>query len=239
MLLKLIKGISFTSIITIAPIVAVISCSSSTSKNYSRQYTFEKIDWSKISYNDATVTSWIDGDTLKFILDGETKEQTLRVEMIDTPESHIKDGSNWVDTVGKEHDYAIQATEFGKREIPAGSKVRLTLATGGTYGRRVGTIMYGEHFDKSYEVNVVRAGLALPFIESAALYLKMQAKYNMLHYLALPIADAYNFANNNKLGMFKENLDELLIIHGTTDLTAVIDKNENTSIYGNLDVDAW
>lgn len=222
----------------VLPIAAVISCGSQ--DKFSKTYTFEAIDWSKINYTEATITKWIDGDTFTCTSPDEKDPYNVRVEYIDTPESHVKIDDKFVDTEGAELEAALEAYHFGMNEIPSGTKVRLALEPGLTYNRKIASVFYGQNFEKSYEVNILRKGLAMPMINSSGLRGLMQSDSEILHYLAVPLADGYNYAIENKLGLFKtaSNSSDILKIHGVTDVSAVtVGKPRN--IYSYADVDFW
>lgn len=222
-----------------APVAAVVSCGSSSKTNFDKTYTFEKIDWSRLQYEDVTINSWTDGDTFNCTNEkGET--YNVRIENIDTPESHTQENGAWVDTVGLEHEYAIKAYEFGQKVIPVHTKARLALQTGQSYNRKVASVFYGDNFSKNYEVDILKQGLAMPFVDSAGLYLKMSSAAGILYYLGLPLGDAFNYAKNHHLGLMGASLEEVLKIHGSTSTEALEYKPASTkSVYNYADVDFW
>lgn len=107
-----------------------------------------------------------------------------------------------------------------------------------SYNRVVASVFYGENFEKSYEVNILRQGLALPMITASGLYGAIKSESDLLHYLAVPLADAYNYALENKLGLFETSTTafDSLKVHGSTDLDAVtIGKPKNIYSYSQYD----
>lgn len=224
------------------PLISTIACGNSGSeRKFDRDYNFSSI-WTHVSnYKDVTIQEWIDGDTLRVEYQDQTVEK-LRLESIDTPESHMHSStsdSGWVDTTGIEHEFAIKAFEFGKHEMPAGSTVRLFMTSELTYGRRVVSLFYGDNFSKSYSVEIIKRGLALPFLPSV-LYLKMKRESSSLHYTGVPIADAYNYSKGKKLGMFSMDPAEISKIHGVTDTSNVeYQPNNKATVYHYMDIDYW
>ena len=66
----------------------------------------------------------------------------------------------------------------------------------------------------------------------------LSLKTNPAHYLARPIADAYNNAKNNHIGLFAGDINEILKEHGSTNLNAVKNNpNDRRSIYNYADMD--
>lgn len=241
---KLLKTISlfFATTVPVTAVASVVSCGNNKTDSFDRSYDMSKVKWSDFKLaEEVTVVSWIDGDTLTVKKEDGTRKN-LRISFIDTPETHVSNGGttkSWSDTSGLEHDYGIKALEFGKSEMPNGSKIKVDFEPGESYGRWVGSVFYGTNFDQNYETNIVKKGLALPFIGSVN-YLSMHDETSMLHYLGKPIADAYNYALNNKQGLFERNLNDVLKVHGSTNLDSVkYDLKSTKSIYHYLDADAW
>lgn len=225
-----------------AAVVALVSCGAdAVNKEFDKSYDFTKVDWNNFKLaEEVTVISWIDGDTLT-IKRADGTHKNLRISFIDTPETHVSSGSSgsWSDTSGLEHDYGIKAFEYGKSEMPQGTKIKVALESGESYNRLVGSVFYGNNFTQNYETNIVKKGLALPFVSNVD-YLAMKQTSSMLHYLGKPIADAYNYALQNKQGLFERDLNEVLKVHGTTNLDSVKHDTKSTkSIYHYTDVDAW
>lgn len=208
-------------------------------KTFDKTYDFAKINWSDFKLaEEVTVVSWIDGDTLT-IKKADGTQKNLRISFIDTPETHVSNAGSWSDTNGLEHQYGIKALEYGKSEMPKGSKIKVDFEAGESYNRLVGSVFYGNNFAQNYETNIVKKGLALPFVSNVD-YLHIKQPSSMLHYLGKPIADAYNYALQNKQGLFERDLNDVLKVHGTTNLDSVKHDTKSTkSIYHYIDVDAW
>lgn len=241
--------VSLGAIVSIlAPVGVVVSCGDDknketvVSRDFSKEYDFSGI-WANMdasTYEDVTIKHWIDGDTLVFE-HANGVEGHLRISEIDTPESHVKDDATgqWVDTTGIEKEWADKAFNFGKQEIPANTTARVMFQKGGTYGREVGSLFYGTGYKKSYSTNIMRSGLALPFI-GGSLYMLMYGKNNPLHYVGIPMADAYNYAKNNKIGMFSVDPATISQVHGVTSSKPTEYKpNDKESMYNYTDVDFW
>lgn len=241
---RLLKAITLfsTATISVVAVASTISCGGlgiSDGKEFDKSYDFTKVKWNNFKLaEEVTVVSWIDGDTLK-IKRADGTQKNLRISFIDTPETHVSSGSSWSDTSGLEHDYGIKALEYGKSEMPEGTKLKVALASGESYNRLVGSVFYGNNFTQNYETNIVKKGLALPFVSNVD-YLAMKQESSMLHYLGKPIADAYNYALKTKKGLFERDLNDVLKVHGSTNLDSVKNDQKSTkSIYHYLDVDAW
>lgn len=209
-------------------------------RKFSTDYNFSSIWTSLTNYEDCTLLHWIDGDTFRYRKSDGT-ENNLRVESIDTPESHVKDNhGKWISTSGVEKEWADKATEFGKKEIPAGSTIRLVFQVGGTYGRDVASVFYGDHFENNYSVNIIKSGFALPFINSSSLVIVMDRVTNPLHYVGVPIADAFNDAILNKRGMYGMDPSNISKVHGTTNInSSKYVPSDPKNIYHYISDDFW
>lgn len=243
------------------PATMAVACGSSDTSNlsslsgrdFSKEYDLSTI-WSDVSadqYKEIVIKQWIDGDTLIYqnASDSTPVDPTdhkgvsalphLRIQSIDTPESHKQVDGTWVDTTGVEKEWADKATHFGEQQIPVGTTVRVMLTKGATYGRDVGSIFYGPSYSKNYSVEILRAGLALNFINSVN-YIIMNSRHQILHYLGIPLADAYNFAKKNKVGLHSIDPASVSQIHGTTSEIPVLYNTHNPgSVYSYMDVDFW
>lgn len=192
------------------------------------QYDNETFEWDidevlpnpeKVSILDATIIEWKDGDTVRVKFDdsenGEapiTGEWNIRIALIDTPEKGLlKEDGVYEESVGKEKEYSERATEFGKKILPKGSKVKIAYDGKGspskTYERIVGFVFFGKngHY-RNYSVEIIKAGLTLP---NPANY-KNIASYNsstVEHYELWKATRALEFARKNKTGIWEELKD--------------------------------
>lgn len=100
----------------------------------------------------ATVTDHVDGDTVHVDIDG--KDETLRLLLIDTPETH--DPNEPVQPFGPE------ASDYAEKQMPVGSEVGLELGKEGSerdkYDRLLAFIYLPN--GKMYNEQVIRQGLA-------------------------------------------------------------------------------
>lgn len=210
--------------VAIAPLAFVISCGKNTAVSYSN-YDFSKLNWKEMSYVEATIVKWVDGDTPTVKIHGrhistiKDQQVNIRVESIDTPESHEHINGAWVDTSGVEYEWGKKAQSFGEKVLPKGTEVRIYTIGSQTFNRIVGSIFYGPNFSKSYSVDIVREGLTLPFISDPIGALINDNK----KYIYRGIADAYNEAKNGRKGIFSSTVDinKVYSIHGGIDLTSV------------------
>lgn len=243
------------------PATMAVACGNSSQSNYaalsgrdfSKIYDLSTI-WSDISadqYKEIVIKKWIDGDTLIYQNASDAAQVDpadshavsalphLRIQSIDTPESHKQVNGTWVDTTGIEKEWADKATQFGIQQIPVGTTVRAMLSKGATYGRDVGSLFYGPSYSKNYSVEILRAGLALNFI-STVTYVIMHSRHQILHYLGLPLADGYNYAKKNKIGLHSVDIASVSQIHGTTsEIPVLYNPNNKGSVYSYMDVDFW
>lgn len=245
--MKLSKKLSLGLISTTAaltPVVAVVSCGSKNEVNFDKKYDFSVLKWDSLKVEDVTIDKWVDGDTFT-CTNANNETYNVRIQNVDTPESHVEvaDASgvkNWVDTEGLEHEYAIKAFEFGQDQIKPNSKARLVLSGGVSYNRKVASVFYGENFSQNYEVNILRSGLAMPFVSSKGLWAEISPVRSILHYLAIPLGNAYNYAVVNHLGLFGADRSEILKIHGSTDTTALeYNPSSETSVFNYVEDNYW
>lgn len=111
------------------------------------------------------------------------------------------------------------------------------MAAGSSHHRDVGNLFYGDNYSKSYSVDILKAGLALNFINNVN-YMNMSSRSAPLHYLGVPLADGYNYAKTHKLGLHSVDPSEVSKIHGTTSFIPVLYNPANVgSVYHYMDVD--
>lgn len=192
------------------------------------QYDNETFEWDidevlpnpeKVSILDATIIEWKDGDTVRVKFDnpenGEapiTGEWNIRIALIDTPEKGLLIDGVYKESVGKEKEYAERATEFGKKILPKGSKVKIAYDGKGSpaksYERIVGFVFFGKngHY-RDYSVEIIKAGLTLPNPEN---YKNIASSNNsrVEHYELWKATRALEFARKNKTGIWEELKDD-------------------------------
>lgn len=108
--------------------MTLIGCSNSQNTNDSNQ--FRKADLvEKTSTISASIVRVVDGDTIKIKLDNNNKEETVRLLLVDTPES--------VHPTKPVQPFAIEASDFVKKLLPKGKDVKIELGTNerDKYGR--------------------------------------------------------------------------------------------------------
>lgn len=134
-----------------------------------------------------------------------------------------------------EGDWGLQAGNLGRQEMKAGTKIRIATDGKKSYNRIVGSIFYGENLSKNWSVEILKRGLTLPFLSNPAAVLD---ETSILYHNGKAIADAFNYAMNNKLGIFKithggsleEHLKNILSTHGATDYSPLIDYGQHKSV---------
>ncbi|MCK5807022.1 MAG: P80 family lipoprotein, partial [Mycoplasmataceae bacterium] len=146
------------------------------------------------------------------------------------------DGRKLVSDLATTEGYwGLKAGDFGRKEIPVGTKVRVATDGKKSYNRIVGSIFYGNHLEKNWSVEITKTGLTLPFIGDIG---AVTEPTNILWENGQAIADAFNSAISKKLGLFNyssgtldEHLKWLLTTHGATDYANLLHGSSGTSIY--------
>ena len=148
----------------------------------------------------------------------------------------------------KEGYWGLKAGDFGREQMPIGTKVRVATDGKKSYNRIVGSIFYGENLSKNWSVEIIKKGLTLPFLSNPSSVLD---KTSILWQNGQAIADAFNYALDNRIGMFKietneknleEHLTKILSTHGMTDFQALIKYkgikpiNAPTTIYDYMEI---
>lgn len=137
---------------------------------------------------EAIVDRVVDGDTIKLKLKTSNEGITLRLLLIDTPES-VKVGV-------KPQPYAIEASNFTKKNLEVGSTVYIEYDRGSKtdkYGRSVGYLWYYSKEDNNWKMfneKIVENGFA------RVGYIYSQKKYLNILY------DAQTKAKNSKLNIW-------------------------------------
>jgi len=223
-------------ITTISPIVISISCGSNSStrtytptRAYAAKDSVFDLSKSTGALKDVRIVSWIDGDTpIVDILDSngnvDVANKHIRITGIDTPELHARTNGNYAATSGKEYQWALKGQAFGEEVMPKGARVKLFTDGSTSYDRLVGSLFYGGDSStlkgyKNYSVEILKKGLAMPFLSSASLVL---VPSSVFYLTGLALADAYNWAKESHIGIFSESSLDFLRIHGTTDDSAVL-----------------
>ncbi|MFV8459290.1 thermonuclease family protein [Mycoplasma sp. CR] len=219
------------------------------------------IDWSKVdprNYFDGRISTVSDGDTYAVILDedkdtfeGKFKkgpnpikdkhdekrdpkiEPNIRLSGIDTPEKAVSKKLS----PPFEYAFALMPTQFAEKlwspEMGYKDHVRVAFLGHDAYGRTTADVFFGENYQYSYNVEIVRAGLTLPMPSSNvqadgsnihsvpgsyedyiyeqlanAMFEAIQAKRGFFHYFATP-SDVSTFiylAKNNSTYVTFENI---------------------------------
>ncbi|NQZ65863.1 MAG: P80 family lipoprotein [Mycoplasmatales bacterium] len=145
----------------------------------------------------------------------------------------------------REGYWGYLAGEYGRTQMPPGTIIRIATDGKKSYNRFVGSIFYGENLSKSWSVEVIKKGLALPFLSNPASVLD---KKSIFWQSGQAIADEFNNSIEKKVGLFDskgeslhDHLKKLLITHGTTNYEPLL-KNSNapgiTTIYKYLETRA-
>lgn len=218
----------------ILPTVISAGCSSLTNKDLPKDFHELPPLFSKIKKLDTTIkfekskvekytikakiTKSSDGDTFsavaledKFDLK-QNDEIKIRVASIDTPEKNVggKDASKY------EKEHAEKSSKFGEQTLKKGKEVYLFLTAGGnkdSFGRTTSDIMFSYEKDKlnniedanrSYSVEIVKAGLSLPMDSSGPTLLDIESTSQFKHYTYYLIALSLKYALDNYQGFFSE-----------------------------------
>ncbi|CAM9108226.1 hypothetical protein MYMA111404_01230 [Mycoplasma marinum] len=242
--IKITLGTAAISLAAIAPAAFVVSCGSENKDSKptfeSRNNTFEKaLQTLKSSYSiepyKVKIVNWHDGDTpkVKFLdkkiwgrpgVDIKTGIAKIRIASIDTPEIGTGGygGKPYAPTTGDEYKYAKAGKDLADKIMPVGTTVSVFTSFSQTYDRIAGSIFFDSDnngsFESSWAVTIMNKGLTLPFVSSPN---DVIDENNILHYIGIPFADAFNYAYNNKIGMFSKNIEEISKIHGSTDFSSV------------------
>ncbi|CAM9092261.1 P68 family surface lipoprotein [Mycoplasma todarodis] len=139
------------------------------------------------------------------------------------------------DEAKKEGYWGLKAGQFARQQMPAGTKIRIATDGRKSYNRVVGSIFYGPNVSKNWSVEILKKGLTLPFLSNPAAVLD---ETSILYHNGLAIADAFNYALDNKLGLFdpvngrtlQEHLKNTLVIHGATDFAPLIKYGPNKPV---------
>lgn len=165
------------------------------------------VDWNNTRWYEGIVTKWADGDTLevKVVRKGPKIDNAInineayriRVGGIDTPEKAV--GGELATPF--EYQYAELSSAFGKKAISIGKTVRVLYSSKDAYGRLVGDIYFGDKFDISYSVEIVRSGYTLPM---GSILTNALTKNNYEYYSYYLMALALEQAQKNKKGFFAD-----------------------------------
>ena len=223
---KFIK-IGAVSTAPVLSLISVISCSNDVSK---KDFTYENMDWSAVKYFEATVIYWNDGDTFAFDYSTVTEHGTnldgtrsrVRVFGYDTPEmSETNDDGERVPTTGRQYEIANAGTIFANEVAGAGSRVRVIHNGGTSYDRLVGSVFYGENFERNMGVELLMRGLAQPDMKESDVIIEIAESWSPLHYIAYPQLYAHNYAKDKKLGFWQYPLEEVYGTRGVGNWEAV------------------
>lgn len=228
----------FYILIIIFSLFNLSSCSDSKNRDILVQNSWNNKIWknnnvySKINNItfEAVVRYWIDGDTLEVNKINDANPIRIRVKSIDTPEiNHEHQESAHVSS--DEEYWGIKSTNFAKNLMPPQSHIKI-VGNSHSFNRLVCSVFFGSNFDKNFEIEILKAGLALPNIDVGSI---MQGnEYDITYYIGLELANAYNYAKINLLGLWSINdLSNVIKVHGTSDYSNIDINNENqkNSIY--------
>ncbi len=175
-----------------------------------KAFEYKNINWDilKNKYFDAEITDWSDGDTFKATVIGKDnannmveigEEIKVRIDGIDTPEKAV----NGKVSQDFEMGYAKLSSRFAIDTIPVGSKVRVIGDTKDSFGRIVGDAFFGDKYQYLYTLEIVRAGLTLPYAKLNNVINKIKNPIYLEHYSIHQMALAFNDAIKNRRGFFK------------------------------------
>ncbi|MXR06166.1 thermonuclease family protein [Mesomycoplasma flocculare] len=174
----------------------------------------------------AQVEKWTDGDTVTLKALNSDKLPPIfnaRLESIDTPEVGKKDGQgNYQKTKGLEGEYAQKAKNFAEKILPNKSIISFLFPKTGaarSYDRYVGSIYFGhDGFFKNYAVEIVKAGLAIPILQSGLAAINNES--SIYSYVSIKQAAALENSINKKFG-FYENLKDTKFVTITNMIKSV------------------
>ncbi|WP_029906512.1 thermonuclease family protein [Mycoplasmopsis opalescens] len=186
------------------------------------------IEWNTIRpdiFYDAEVLNISDGDTTTVKIndarlandnkkltgsDGKTYESqyengaTVKVRLagIDTPEKAVDSEQASV----FEKQYAQMSSSFNESNFKKGDKVRIFMTSKGSgkdsFGRVTADVFFGEEYQYSYNVEIVRKGLTLPYVKKTDVGANIN-KNSPYHYILLPMRDAFMEAMTSREGFYK------------------------------------
>lgn len=202
-------------------------------------------DEKNVTILDAEIVEWKDGDTPVIKINDSEFDglYNLRIELIDTPEKGLKKGNAYVKSTGLEKTYADRATEFAKRILPKGTKIKYVYSGKGTPGRSyeriTGLIFFGrdKHY-KNYSVELVKAGLSLPNSNKQGM-IKMNYPQNIEYTELIKIAKAYQQSKNNRFGIWEQLnrsseltfIKEIYNLRGNPPILDIFDENAEDNIF--------
>ncbi|WP_051521854.1 thermonuclease family protein [Mycoplasma leonicaptivi] len=180
---------------------------------------FKKINvpWNDASfapyYYDAILTAHSDGDTFtvqpvenkktQFATVSKNDSYKIRLAGIDTPEKAVGSGSKSIKSSPFEYIFALQSSAFGEKVLKKNSRVRVAYISGSdTYGRQTADIFFGDNFEYSYNVEIVRAGYSLPY-SSSGWEKKFDQKNDYVKDVYPAIFEAFNEAKEKRNGFYK------------------------------------
>ncbi|WP_341513562.1 hypothetical protein [Mesomycoplasma ovipneumoniae] len=158
------------------------------------------------------IQKWTDGDTATLKSVGEVLIEpvfNVRIESIDTPEVGTSQSGTYKKTEGLEAEYAGRATRFAEKMLPKGTEVYFVYPKTGparSFNRYVGSLFFGHNgFYKSYGVEIIKAGLAVPTLQSGFSGITNQA--TIYYYNSIKQAAAVENSINKKFGIYEKLKD--------------------------------
>ncbi|WP_341515981.1 hypothetical protein [Mesomycoplasma ovipneumoniae] len=201
------------------------------------------------NHQKVSILKWTDGDTATLISVGETKIEpvfNVRIESIDTPEVGSSVSGTYKKTEGLEAEYAARATRFAEKMLPVGTEVYFVYPKTGparSFNRYVGSLFFGHNgFYKSYGVEITKAGLAVPTLQSGFSGITNQT--TIYYYNSIKQAAAVENSINKKFGIYEklkdsnissinENLESIYKTRGLakiSDFLVLGKENENNNV---------
>ncbi len=175
--------------------------------------------WEKFNYIEAKIKNVVDGDTISLEVTQPPRisyngkeisipsEIKIRIPMIDTLEEHTSGVKE------REKSLAHIDSNYARKLLPVGTKVRVVSEnwTNKTYNRHVGSIFFGEKYEKNFAIEMLAAGYTLARIPEEAIN-DFTYSYkdpfdndkNLYSYLLPYAAYAMNDAIINKRGFYGE-----------------------------------
>ncbi len=171
----------------------------------------------------------------KIEIDAAHSNSTYNFRNIDIEVAKGKTVKVITEAAKREGYWGLKSGEFARKEMPVGTRIRVATDGRKSYNRVVGSIFYGPNASKNWSVEILKKGLTLPFLSNPAAVLD---ETSIIYHNGLAIADAFNYALNNRLGLFKtksgetlqQHLKNTLVIHGATDYSPLIHYGPNKPV---------
>ncbi|ENY68596.1 Hypothetical protein, predicted lipoprotein [Metamycoplasma auris 15026] len=179
----------------------------------------ERSFWEKFFAIEGVVDSVVDGDTLYVkVTNGKLHNKQhfnngeiikIRIPMIDTLEEYDKASP-------KERALASIDSAFAKKMVPVGTKVRVITENWAnkSHDRVIGYVFFGNNFEKEWDIEMLRNGLALPRVQESAFKNFLfdyddKIKSSPASYLIPYVAKAFNEGWLQKRGFYKKGGNDI------------------------------